>query len=229
MKKTIFALSLMTAVNTFAATGDIGSGSLKNFITIEKSEAVQYSSEPRTLVISGEDATTLRKLLAGYNETIDTVLAKNAEPSDMSDIRSLKCSDSEATCTLVFKGYAFFNEDTEDYYTPSFNALVNSLAGNQVLLTNRVKQLEAGSKTSYEARILNILMENKHKVPGLKYKIHKPAGLSDPQVNVSHLLYEVELKLQNIQLRCYSSIVTGMGSTNFLHENCSVQAIANVK
>ncbi len=228
MKKTIFALSLITAVNTFAATGDIGSGSLKNFITIAKSEAAQYSNEPRTLLIAGEDAKTLRKLLAGYDETMDTVLAKNAEQNDNSDIRSLKCSDSDETCTLVFKGDAFSNKDGEDYYTKSFNTSVKGLAENQILLTNSTKQLD-GSKASYEARILNILMENKHKVPGLKYIIHKPIGLTNPQVNVSNLLYEVELKLQNIQLRCYSSIVTGMGNTNFLHENCAIQAIANVK
>ncbi len=178
-----------------------------------------------TLTVTGQDAMTLKKLVSDYDGKEDMYLSQEANKQDNSSIRYIGCKSE--TCTVIFEGDVFTNKDSQDYYTGSFNRKIKSLREDQVLVINAVRGL-TGAPSFYESRIIKLLQENRNEVKGIRLKAIRPRNSTRAE-NVSSLVYEIGLKLNRIELQCYSSITTGMGVTNFLSENCSFAAIVDIK
>lgn len=188
-------------------------------------ERAQIKSSEIIVTVSGEDAKILKTFISGYDNEVDSVIAKAANTDDYSSIRAIACAGE--VCTVRAEASAYGKADTQDYYDKDFNQKLRGLQDDQVVVMSNAKEM-TGAKSSYEARILRLMIENAQGLKNVSSKNFKANSLKQADL-VSSLLYEVRLDLSSLSIVCYSSIVTGMGVQNFLSENCSFTATANVK
>lgn len=193
-------------------------------VEIDKSQ-LHTQSTLRILKVTGKDAQTLRKLVSDHEMQPDHILSQAIDKNDSSSIKSIKCETD--TCVIKFEGDAQTNKDAQEYYSAEYNKILLSLKDNQVFISGYPKDF-TGSPSRYEARILRLMQENMNEIPGISEKVSKPLSSKLPD-NTGSLLYTLNLKMNSINLTCYSYIMTGMGNQNFLSEVCGLGVIADVK
>ncbi len=193
-------------------------------ISVNKND---IKSSEVTLNITGTEASELKKIILDYEGSLDSILkAGIKDEHDASTIRSLNCGAD--ACQMIVSAEALTNKDTQDYYDDNFNKKLLTLSNSQALVTPQMGRGLDGAKAKMDARFLRLLMEKSNDSKNIRVSRSMPSNLKNPD-QISSPLYEVTLSTGNLSIKCYSSIVTGMGVVNFLEESCSVEARANLK